>query len=251
MTELVHLSRDGAIATVTLDSPANRNALSNQLLGELSAALERTAADPTVRALVLTATGTVFCSGADLSTPGSVTSAPVTLVDVLTQLWEFPKAVICALNGHARAGGIGLVAAADVALAPPSATFAFSEVRIGVAPAIIATLLCRTMSPRSLSRLMLSGETFSSAEAAEAGLLSFVEEPDGYEARLAELGSALSLGEATAVATTKELLRQLPLMTVPEGLRHAEAISAELFGSEAAREGIAALKEKRTPSWAV
>jgi methylglutaconyl-CoA hydratase len=200
---------------------------------------------------VLTATGTVFCSGADLSTPGSVTSAPVTLVDVLTQLWEFPKGVLCALNGHARAGGIGLVAAADIALAPTGATFAFSEVRIGVAPAIIATLLTRTMSPRSLSRLMLSGESFSAADALEAGLLTAVEEPAELPGRVAALAGALSLGEATAVATTKQLLRQLPQMSVPDGLRHAEAISAQLFSSEAAREGIAALREKRTPSWAL
>jgi methylglutaconyl-CoA hydratase len=250
MTELVRLEVEEAVATITLDSPANRNALSNQLLEELAARLRRAAEDPEVRCVVLTATGSVFCSGADLSTPGSVASAPVTLVDVLTLLWEYPKGTIVALNGHVRAGGIGLVASADVVLAPTKATFAFSEVRIGVAPAIIATLCGRTMSPRSLSRFMLTGEVFDAQSALDSGLLTFV----GEEAELAEqlrtLSEAMALGEPTAVASTKALLRELPAMSVAEGFRHAEALSARLFATPEAQEGIAAMREKRRPSWA-
>ena len=249
MNELVHLEVDRAIATITLDSPSNRNALSNQLLAELSASLRSAAQDAAVRCVVLTATGTVFCSGADLSTPGSVAAAPVTLVEVLTQLWELPKASIVALNGHVRAGGIGLVAAADVALSPTHANFAFSEVRIGVAPAIIATLLGRVMTPRSLSRYFLSGEVFDAAAALDAGLLSFIGDDDEVGERLDALSEAMTLGEPTAVASTKALLRELPSMGLADGFRHAEAISARLFASPQATEGIAAMREKRPPSW--
>ncbi len=250
MSGLVHAQTSRGITTLTLDSPANRNALSNQLLEELGAGIEAARADPDVRALVLTGTGTVFCSGADLSTPGSVASAPVTLVDVLEMLTQFPKATMVVLNGHVRAGGIGLVAAVDVVVAPPQATFAFSEVRLGVSPAIISVVATRVMAPRAVSRYMLSGEVFDAKVALEAGLVSVVADDAALENVVSELSAALSLGEPRAVLETKALLRALPTLSSKEGFARAEALSAELFATDEAKAGIAALKAKQPPPWA-
>jgi methylglutaconyl-CoA hydratase len=250
MSELVHVERTGALSTITLDSPENRNALSNQLLSELAAAIDGAREDPGVRGILLTATGTVFCSGADLSTPGAVASAPVTRVDVLTSLWEHPKAVMVVLNGHVRAGGIGLVAAADIVVSPPSATFAFSEVRIGVAPAIIAVLSSRVMAPRALSRYMVTCEVFDANVARDAGLVTLVADGEALGDAVRELSDAISQGEPRAVAETKALLRSLPELSVAEGFSRAEALCVELFATQEAREGIAALRAKRRPPWA-
>src|SRR5262245_5149254 len=160
--ELVHLDVTDRIATITLDSPNNRNALSRRLMAELAAHLATAWEHPEVRGVLLTATGTTFCSGADLRDPPGAEPTPgeVTVPQILTDLWRSPKTVVLQLNGHVRAGGIGLVAAADLVVAPRRATFAFSEVRLGVAPAIVAVLCGRRMQPRPLARYMLTGESF-------------------------------------------------------------------------------------------
>jgi len=250
MSELVHLDSDRGIGTITLDSPANRNALSSQLLAELAAHLATAAGDPGIRAVVLTATGTVFCSGADLSDTGAITGSSVTLVDVLEALWQLDKTIVVALNGHVRAGGIGLVAAADIVIAPATATFAFSEVKLGVAPAIIATLCLRRMDPRSASLLMLTGDPFDAATAQRSGLITSTTAPDEVAREVQRITEQIRLTEPNAVAATKDLIRTLPTRSVSEGFAYAEEISARLFASPEATEGIAAFREKRPPPWA-
>ncbi|GAC1315053.1 MAG: enoyl-CoA hydratase family protein [Acidimicrobiales bacterium] len=247
---LVQVEIDGAIATITLDSPSNRNALSRRLVDELGAAFD-TARDPGVRAVVLTATGTVFCSGADLSEAAGAGGGATGFASVLETLWEFPKTVVAKLNGHVRAGGLGLVAAADIVVAPTTATFAFAEVRIGVAPAMIAVLCCRRMTPRAVGRYLLTGERFDADAAAAAGLVTVVAEPGTVERCTAELLDQIKGTEPNAVATTKQLVRDLAALDVPAGLRHAEGVSQALFASPEAAEGIAAFKEKRPPRWQV
>lgn len=246
--ELVHLDVDRGIATITLDSPRNRNALSAQLLGELHEHLTTATADDGVRATVLTATGTVFCSGADLSEAGS--NPPVSFADILRQVWENPKPVVARVNGHARAGGIGLVAACDVAIAPESATFAFTEVRIGLTPAMIAVVCLRSLTTRAARRYLLTGETFDAAAAAGTGLITQAVADGALDAATGEIVDAFRLGEPTALATTKALIAELPGMSVADGLAHASVISARLFQSEAAAEGIASFREKRPARWA-
>jgi methylglutaconyl-CoA hydratase len=247
--ELVHLSVSDRIATVTLDSPHNRNALSRQLLVELAGQVGAAIADPGVRGIVLTHTGGVFCSGADLSDPPRAgDESAVTVPDVLRLLWRCPKATVVELNGHVRAGGLGLVAAADIAVAVTTATFAFTEVRIGVAPAMIAVVCGRRMHPRAVSRYWLTGETFDAATAVDTGLVTMV--ADDPSAAVASLAAAIRLTEPRAVTVTKGLITDLPAMSVDEGLTHAEAISVELFATDTAAEGIAALRQKRPPSWA-
>lgn len=250
VTSLVRLDVDDHIATITLDSPDNRNALSQPLLAELDDALRGARGNKDVRAVVLTATGTTFCSGADLSGATSAGARAVPFVEILSMLWSYPKTVIARLNGHVRAGGFGLVAAADIVIAPTSASFAFSEVRIGVAPAVIAVLCQRRMTPRAASRYLLTGELFDAYVAREIGLVTIVVEPDALDAATAEIVHAVRQTEPNAVAATRKLLVELPSMGVEDGLRHAEVISTALFQSPEAAEGIAALRERRAAAWA-
>jgi methylglutaconyl-CoA hydratase len=239
---------DSGIRTVTLDSPANRNALSSRLLSELDLALREATRDPEVRAVVLTGTGTVFCSGADLSERG--TAAPNRMPDVLTTIVESPVPVMARVNGHARAGGLGLIAACDLAAAPESATFAFTEVRVGVAPAMILVPALRVMDHRFLSHATLTGERFGAREALAAGLLSAVAEDEAaLDAWVAERTTWIRQGAPGAISATKELVRTLPSRGWTDGLAEAAAISAELFAGAEAAEGMEAFLQKRRPSW--
>ena len=155
---LVEVHHSEGVRTLTLDSPHNRNALSAQLLDELDRALREATGDEDVRAIVLTGAGTVFCSGADLSERGS--AAPNRMPDILTCIIESPVPVIARVNGHARAGGLGLIAAADLAVAAAASTFAFTEVRVGVAPAMILVPALRVVDRRFLARATLTGARF-------------------------------------------------------------------------------------------
>jgi methylglutaconyl-CoA hydratase len=251
VTEVVHLATARGIATITLDSPDNRNALSQPLMDGLAGHLDATRDDGDIRGVILTATGTTFCSGADLrGAPGGRGSGGATLPQILTAMWEFPKALLVVLNGHVRAGGIGLVAAADIVVAPAGATFAFTEVTIGVAPAVIGVMCARRMTPRSLSRYCITGEVFGAEEARDAGLVTIVAAPDDIDGITAALADAIRMTEPTAVRATKELLRTLPTMPLDAGFEHAAAMGAELFASEAAAEGMLAFRERRPPRWA-
>ena len=245
---LVGVQHDDGIRTLTLDSPANRNALSSALLSQLEQALRDATDDPDVRAVVLTGTGTVFCSGADLSERGA--AAPNRMPAILTAIFESPVPVIVRVNGHARAGGIGLVAAADMAVATEEATFAFTEVRVGVAPAMILVPALRVVDRRFLARATLTGERFGAAEAVGAGLLTAItpDEP-ALDAWVADCTTALRQAAPGAVRATKGLLRMLPAQSWADGLAAAAAVSADLFAGAEAAEGMEAFLQKRRPGW--
>ena len=250
---LVRVARAGPVVTVTLDSPHNRNALSTALLGELLAALREAQADPEVRVVVLTGAGPVFCSGADLQErlhppePAGSGAEPLpTVGDVLTCLVGLPQPVVALVNGPARAGGLGLVAACDLAVAGPATTFAFTEVRVGVAPAVIAVPALRVMGRRAFARYALTGDVFDATQAAAAGLLTAVDDdPAGWVDRAVRsiLGSS-----PVAVAATKGLLADADW---DADLAAAEALSDQLFGSADGAEGMAAFLAKRPPRWVV
>ncbi|MFC6084494.1 enoyl-CoA hydratase-related protein [Sphaerisporangium aureirubrum] len=247
---LVRLETGGGVATITLDSPANRNALSTRLLGELDDALARALADDAVRVLVLTATGPVFCSGADLKEQAP-SGAPVTgaFPRILSTVWDSPKPVICRLNGTARAGGLGLVAACDFAVAPDSATFAFSEVRLGVVPAMIAVTVLRRLDPRAASEYFLTGEVFDAPRAVEIGLLTRAVPAGDLDTTVGHYTGMLLRGGPESLAITKQLVRTVPALPVDEGLRRMSELSAERFTSPEGQEGIRAFMEKRPASW--
>ena len=167
-TELVHLAIDGGIATVTLDSPQNRNALSRQLIAELTDRLRTAGTAGEVRTVVLTHTGTTFCAGADLSeaSTGPMTGTASGLLALLRLIVELPRPVIASIDGNVRAGGVGLLGACDIVVAGPRSTFAITEARLGLAAAVIAVTVLPRLDERSAARYYLTGATFDSAEAA-------------------------------------------------------------------------------------
>ena len=248
MTELVHFSVSAGVATLTLDSPPNRNALSAQLMTELSAALARAVAVDDVRVVVLSHTGRVFCSGADLKATAAATAGgdmPIASVpELLTALAASPKPVIARIGGPARAGGIGLLAACDIAVAARSATFAFSEVRLGVIPAVISIPVLRLLSPRAARELFLTGEVFSADRALTAGLLTAVVDDAELDAEVARYASMLALGAPGALAATKELLAH-----PSDDYAAMGALSASHFAGAEGREGVAAFAAKRPAAW--
>ncbi|MFL6163914.1 MAG: enoyl-CoA hydratase-related protein [Jatrophihabitantaceae bacterium] len=243
----------GSVATITLDAPDRRNALSAPLLGQLRSHLDAAEADRSVRTVVLSHTGSVFSSGMDLTTVTDVPAAeqPINAFPaLLRRLWEFDKPVVARVAGRARAGGIGLIAASDIAIATAAADFAFTEVRLGLVPAVISVPVLARLLPRPVLELCLTGETFSAERAAEIGLLNrVVEDIDAELNRLTEL---LAGCEPKALAATKAMLRRNRHgLSMAEDLAAMSALSAAHFASAEAAEGIAAFREKRPPGWAV
>ncbi|WP_377272513.1 enoyl-CoA hydratase family protein [Peterkaempfera sp. SMS 1(5)a] len=248
---LVRFAVEGAVATLTLDSPHNRNALSTRLMAELEQGLAEAAKDPAVRAVVLSPhTGKVFCAGADLSeaTTGDPTAGPRRLVQILRAVVECPKPVVARADGHVRAGGLGLLGACDIAVAGPAATFAFTEVRLGLAPAVISLPLRPRLDPRAASRYYLTGETFDAAEAMRIGLVTVAAEDTG--AALEPILEALRLASPQGLAESKRLVAADVLRSFDQDGEDRVAQSALLFGSAEAREGMTAFLERRPPSWA-
>ncbi|MEU8231359.1 enoyl-CoA hydratase-related protein [Actinoplanes sp. NPDC048967] len=251
--ELVRTVTAAGVTTVTLDSPANRNALSAQLMSELLAALGAALTDPAVRAVVISHTGPVFCSGADLKETAEARESgriPAELLaDVLAAIWEFPKPVLARIAGPARAGGLGLIAAADLAVCARTATFAFSEVRLGVIPAVISATVLPRLAPRAAAELYLTGDVFDGARAAEIGLVTAAVEAEGLDAAVTAYTESLVRGGPLALAGTKQLLRRRPAETVRADLAELSERSAGYFRSAEGREGVAAFREKRPASW--
>jgi enoyl-CoA hydratase/carnithine racemase len=248
--ELVHATVRDGIATVTLDSPANRNALSQQLVADLHAALdvaEAGASDGSVRAIVLTHVPPAFCAGADLKErrTGPPDSGP--FVRALQRLMDADVPTIALLTGPARAGGIGLMAACDLIVVRADATFALTEVRIGVAPAIIAVPILRRVEPARIATAFLTGESFDAVAARDLGLVTHVS--DDVDATVAGLCAGIKLGAPRAVAESKRILRDVPALARDDAFERMRALSEALFQSPDAAEGMAAFAEKRPPSW--
>ncbi len=247
---LVRTETTGAVSTVTLDSPHNANALSSTLLRQLRGALDAAMADPGVRVVVLTGEGKVFCAGADLkeAAVNPTATAPL-MAGIIQQLWESEKPVICRVNGAARAGGIGLIAACDIAIAVEQASFAFSEVRIGVVPAIISVPCLRRLSPRAAAEYFLTGEVFHARRAAEIGLITMAVVAEDLDEQTNRYAQLLLRGGPCALAATKDVLRAVLADNVTDGLAKMAALSGSFFASEEASEGRAAFIAKRDPSW--
>jgi methylglutaconyl-CoA hydratase len=251
--QVVRAAVSGGIATITLDSPTNRNALSSALIAQLMQALAAARDDDTVRAIVLTHTGPVFCSGADLKETAAAAATGAVpagrLGAVLEAIWDSPKPVVARVGGPARAGGLGLIAAADLAVCTTEATFAFSEVRIGVIPAVISATVLRRLSSRTAAELYLTGDVFDGTRAAAIGLVNRAVPADELDQAVAAYAASLVLGAPGALAGAKELLRRPAGVTLGDELADLTAVSVRYFGSAEGREGIAAFREKRPASW--
>ncbi|MFI5865225.1 enoyl-CoA hydratase family protein [Streptomyces sp. NPDC051546] len=246
MPALVHAARTPGLTTLTVDSPANRNALSAPLVGELRAALATASADPATRAVVLTHTGTTFCAGADLKSPCD----PADFLALLREIAELPEPVVARVTGHVRAGGLGLLGVCDIAAASRASTYAFTETHLGVVPAVISAPLLPRLDPRAAARYFLTAEVFDAAEATRMGLLTLQgADVEDLDALLAPVLDGLLKGGPEALAATKRLVTA-PVRAALErdGAALAE-LSARHFASAEAREGISARFERRDPSW--
>ncbi|MFF7024399.1 enoyl-CoA hydratase family protein [Streptomyces klenkii] len=238
----VRRSSEHGITTLTLDSPHNRNALSARLVSELVEGLMEAGEDAEVRAVLLAHTGNTFCSGADLTEAGA--DGPQALVRLMRTVVELPKPVVARVNGHARAGGLGLLGACDISVAGEGATFAFTEARIGLAPAVISLPLLPRLDARAVARYYLTGERFGAAEAVRIGLVTAGEGELGAILDGLRRGSPQGLAESKALATAdvrRAFERDAEALT---------ALSARLFTSPEAREGMTAFLERREPVWA-
>ncbi|MEU3656267.1 enoyl-CoA hydratase family protein [Streptomyces sp. NPDC032161] len=244
MTSLAAPVHDRGITTLALDSPGNRNALSAALIGELSAALEACGADDTVRAVVLTHTGNTFCAGADLTAPPD----PAAFVALMRRIVALPKPVVARVTGHVRAGGLGLLAACDISVAGPGASFALTESRLGLAPAVISLPLLPRTDPRAAARYYLTGERFDAVEAARIGLVTLAAEGDVDQA-LGPVLDGLRRASAQGLAASKELVTATVLENFDRYTEDLIARSAALFASAEAREGMTAFLERRDPAW--
>ncbi|MGF2943777.1 enoyl-CoA hydratase family protein [Mycobacterium sp. Lab-001] len=270
----------GPYTRLTLNSPHNRNALSGALVGQLHQGLRDAAADPAVRLVVLGHAGGTFCAGADLSEAGGAagrsgsppsargdreggaagrSGSPPSAYDmavarardmaeVMRAIVSSPLPVIAAVDGHVRAGGFGLVGACDIVVAGPRSTFALTEARIGVAPAIISLTLLPKMSARGAARYYLTGATFHAAQAAEIGLVTMA--VDDVDAAVAGLIADIGRGSPQGLAASKALTTAAVLEGFDRDSDRLIAESARLFVSEEAREGMQAFLQKRPPRWA-
>lgn len=250
--ELVHLDVAEGIATITLDSPHNRNALSARLRRELSGHLATAIDDDAVRVIVLTHTGPVFCAGMDLKEaqgPDSSSQGVREFPAILEALWHSPTPIVARLAGPARAGGVGMVAACDIAIAADTASFAFTEVRIGVVPAIISVTVLPRLLPRPAHELLLTGETFDAARAERIGLINRAVPAGQLDTEVARYTDMLALGAPGALAATKQVLLEDPAPSMSEAFDAALALSARHFASEEGQEGIRAFAEKRPAAW--
>jgi enoyl-CoA hydratase/carnithine racemase len=200
------VSRD--VLTLTLNSPRNRHALSHELVSTLTRALRQESHSRSARLVVLTATGTTFCSGADLATPPGA-DYPRAMQSLVEEILHLPAPVIARVNGHVRGGGVALVAACDIALAVPEATFAFNEVRLGVVAAYNAVLSRRVLHARPLQELMLTGRVFAAAEAVRVGLLTGQTDSGSMDSTIERIADDLHECDPTAVAQTKSRLLEL------------------------------------------
>jgi enoyl-CoA hydratase/carnithine racemase len=240
--ELVHCAVDGPLATITLDSPHNRNALSRQLVTELLAHLEGLAADPTVRVVLIESSGKVFCSGADLSeaTGEGMEEGTRRIVALQRLIVTMPQVVVTKNLGAVRAGGIGIVAAADIAISAEEATFALTEVKLGLAAAIISLTVHARMHPRAAALTTLGGEVFGGADAAAYGLVTRAVPAAELDAEVARLCSELATGAAQGIRESKRILNADLVRRIDAGAEEMAALSARLFASDEAREAMTA-----------
>lgn len=242
-----------SVMTITLDDQERRNALSIQLLRELMAAIDEAERNTDVRVVVVTNRGSTFCAGADLaerSKPSEVESEDVVeMTEIFLRIRHSPKPFVGRLAGHCVAGGVGLAAVMDISVAIDTAKFGFTEVRIGVAPAIISVVCLPKMRPADAKSTFLQGKRFSAGEAASMGLINKAVSPEEIDDEVNAIVNDLLLGEPHALAVAKQLTTTVSSLSEEEASAWTSQLSAELFHSGEAQEGISAYLEKRPASW--
>jgi methylglutaconyl-CoA hydratase len=241
--------RDGA-GWITLNRPERRNALSGALIAEVYEHLGAANADDDVRCIVITGNGPAFCAGADLKDErGLPADRAVSYPQLLCAIQDSPKPVIAAINGAAFAGGLGLVGAADIAVSADTVQFSFSEVRIGVIPAVISVVCLPKLGVHHGMKLFLSGERFSAARAVDMGFVHRAVPADDLHSAVQEEVDMIRAGGPNAVIECKKLVRRVSQLSRDEAFAETEPWSQKLFASPEGQEGMAAFREKRPAAW--
>lgn len=252
----VQLEFDGRIATITLNRPEKRNAISFELIEDLLRALEEVANSDAI-ILILTGAGKAFCSGMDLEnlkallgrSPEQNLKDSQTMVRLFRSLYEFPKVTIAAVNGAAIAGGTGLALLCDFTLATPDAKFGYTEVRIGFVPAIVSTFLLRQVGEKQARDLLLTGRIFDAEEASSLGLIKEIVPSENLMSRARALASLLLENSAASLRATKKLLTDHGRADLDAQIEAAVRENAAIRTTADFREGISSFLEKRKPVW--
>lgn len=247
MTELVHLDVADGVATITLDSPHNRNALSRQLVTELFERLEAAETDDATRVVLLRSADRVFCSGADLSEAATVSmeESGKAIVRLQRTILGLDKPVVCRIDGPVRAGGLGIVCASDIAIAVDDSSYALTEVRLGLAAAMISLTVLPRLTSRAAAEKMLTGATFDGPEAARIGLVTRSVPAAEVDAAVQQTLDELLKGAPQGLRETKRLLNGDLIEACDERGDDLAALSVRLFGSDAAREAMLAFLSRK------
>ncbi len=249
---LVETDLANGVMTITLSDEERRNALSRQLLIELVDAIDVADRDPEIRVAVLTNKGHVFCAGANLAERTSAPSSDartVEISEVFQRIRHSPKPFVGRLAGHCVAGGVGLAAVMDISVAIETAMFGFTEVRVGVAPAMISVVCLPKMRLADAQAAFLRGNRFGATEAARMGLINEVVAAEDLDREVTSIINDLLAGEPKAIAAAKQLTVVVPSMPVDDAFAWTTGVSTGLFSSDEAKEGMTAFLEKRPAAW--
>jgi len=239
--------KDG-IATITLNRPKEKNSLSASLINSLGDSLKACMENAEARIVVLTNNGNTFCAGANLKNQGGE-SPRYTLVDIFNLMHNAPKVILGRINGHCTGGGVGLASACDISIMNNTCDMGFTEVRIGVAPAIISVVCLPKMRRADAAELMLSGEKINADRAAQVGLVNYSVAPDQVDTKVTEVALKLVRGGPNGMAVTKSLVYKVPSMQVDEAFKWTADASAKCFQSEEAMQGIMAFNKRQDAPW--
>ena len=255
MSDEVVVEAVGGVATIRLNRPEARNALNGAAMAGLRQALIRTALDDAVRVVVLTGTGSVFSAGADLKAAAAgdegsfAATGPDAMAEMLGQIMDHPKPTIARVQGDVFGGGNGLVAACDLAIAVDNARFAFSEVRLGLTPAVISVVCLPKLSRADAMELFLFGERVSAHRLLAAGMLNAAVPQEELDTTISEWVGKLRAGGPLALAGSKELINRVPRLSRADAFAWTAERSGAFFRSPEAAEGITAFLQKRSPNW--
>jgi len=255
--ETIKLERDKDIATVILNRPDVHNAMDEKMMQELTSCFQNLSKDDETRVIILTGNGKSFCAGADLNWMKRMVNYSMEeniedsnlLLELYESIYNCSKPVIARVNGHAFGGGIGLFAVCDIAIATPNCKFAFSEVKLGIIPAVISTYIARRLKLSDMRRLFITGERFNSEYAEKIGLIDFIATEDDIDELVDKYVSLLKSSGPKAIREVKNLVDSYEKLAIEDYKDYTVKKISELRVSNEGQEGINAFLEKRKPSW--
>ena len=255
--ETITLEITPPVATLTLNRPEVRNAISPALISEMRQAFSEIRSRPELTAVIVTGAGKAFSAGADIANLKEVTDQPVEearldsldFMNFFREIYEFPLPVIAAVNGAAIGGGCGIASVADVVVAAEHARFGYTEARVGYVPALVSVFLVRICGEKKARELLMTARLFDAEEAREIGLVNYVVAAEDLLDKAREVAAQISANSPTAIVATKQLMRDIQGLNLDEALSAALHINTLTRTTENFREGVTAFLEKRTPEW--